>query len=119
MLILIRPLLITLAILLCLQSCEQNKSSQNKNTPSAISIDSSGLQVKVIKSNEGWGYDIYKDGQHFIHQPHMPVVGGKIPFKNEATAIKVGEYVLNKIEQGIMPPSINKTELDSLLQAKN
>ena len=70
--------------------------------------------VKADKPIKGFGYDIYKDDAVYIHQPHIPAVGGNNGFSTEAKAKKAAGFVAYKIEHNIMPPSVTPAELDSL-----
>lgn len=68
----------------------------------------------IFSVPDGYGYDIYVDGQRYIHQLNIPSVPGTKGFKTEADALKVATLVRKKIENNIMPPSITPEELDSL-----
>ena len=62
----------------------------------------------------GWGYDIYLDGRHYVHQKHIPSVQGNTGFATKEDAEKTAQLVIKKIEKNIMPPGITPQELDSL-----
>ena len=75
----------------------------------------SGYRAEAVKNeDEGWGYVIYNGDKPYINQPHIPAVSGVKPFKNEEDALKTGQFAIYKIEQGILPPTLTKEELDSL-----
>lgn len=59
----------------------------------------------------GFGYDIYEGNQVKIHQPHIPVVEGLQGFKTAEDAQKVAEKVIEKMDQGIIPPTLSKDEM--------
>lgn len=102
-------------------SCEQKErkteaddSSVEMSQPSVEKVTRK-IDVKAIPS-EGttYGYEIYVDGKKYIYQPNIPGVSGKKGFRDEATALKVGQAVAEKIERGVMPPSITIAELKDL-----
>ncbi len=64
----------------------------------------------------GFGYDILVDGNShpYIHQPHIPAVGGLNGFITEEDAHKVAEYVSKKLAMTNTLPRISPEELDSL-----
>jgi hypothetical protein len=66
------------------------------------------------KTDRGWGYDIYMNGELYIHQPYIPAINGKFSFKSEVRARKVALLAVIKIQNKIMPPAITAKELDSL-----
>jgi hypothetical protein len=74
-------------------------------------------QIQLFRNGDGtWGYDILYQGKPYVHQPHIPAIGGKGGFASENQARKVAEGVAHKINSGIMPPSLAKKEVDSLIQ---
>jgi hypothetical protein len=60
------------------------------------------------------GYDIFVNQKLFIHQPSIPGIPGKSGFISKADAETVAKLVVKKIQSGIMPPTVDVTELDSL-----
>ena len=71
--------------------------------------------VKVIEVNENqFGYDILMNGQPYIHQPHLPAVGGNDGFSSKEKAEKAGNFIIYKLENNIIPPTVSINELDSL-----
>lgn len=66
--------------------------------------------------DQSWGYDIYQNGNRYIHQPHIPAAAGIKGFQTELSARKVAGLVVKKIKNGMMPPSVSTTELDSVLR---
>jgi hypothetical protein len=86
-----------------------------KTSPSKKIIPSA-ITIKTFEGENGWGYDIYRNGNKYIHQPTKPAVGGNVGFKTELQAQKVAELVVEKIEKGRLPPSLKAVEVDSLTQ---
>jgi len=70
--------------------------------------------VKAIKTESGWGYQIYQGSKLVINQLNIPAVQGNQSFKNESDAFRVGDFVLNKIRQKQFPPTITIEELKNL-----
>ena len=73
--------------------------------------------IQVFQNaDKSWGYDISLRGKPYVHQPHKPAVGGMSGFASENQARKVAELVAYKIRNGILPPSVSRTEVDSLIR---
>ena len=70
--------------------------------------------VTFMNSDETWGYQILKEGKLYINKPTIPAVQGNKGFKSEEAASKTAEFVILKLELGVMPPSVTIQELDSL-----
>lgn len=70
------------------------------------SVDNSGVR--------GWGYNIMVDGKIYIHQPTIPAIMGNNGFSSEDKASKAAEFVIYKIRNNVIPPSVSPEELDSL-----
>lgn len=83
----------------------------NKNNPYA----KADLQLKIIPSeNNTYGYDILIDGKLLIHQPSIPGMPGNAGFKTKEKAQKVGEFVMKKIKNNEMPPTVSIDDLNKL-----
>jgi hypothetical protein len=117
-------LFLTISIALFLTSC----SSEQVNESAPIQEEKT-LEVKQVPptTNEadysksvfytdsiGWGYEISKNSKPFINQPHIPAVPGNVGFKTESDALKLADFVIHKLENGIVPPTVSLAELDSL-----
>ena len=61
-----------------------------------------------------YGYDIFINNKLLIHQPNIPGMGGNKGFVKKSDAEKVAKLVIAKLEKGMMPPAVEKKELDSL-----
>ena len=68
--------------------------SSNTSSPQ-ISLPQ--VEIKTFKINEGWGYDIFRDGVLYLHQTNIPTVSGNQSFKTEEEALKIAELVKMKI----------------------
>ncbi|MBC8344561.1 MAG: DUF4907 domain-containing protein [Bacteroidetes bacterium] len=100
------------------EATDFTNSSSDKKTEimeEEIDIPKEGLFAKSFYTEDmGWGYDLYKDGKPFLHQPHIPAINALMGFASEEDAIKVAQLMLDKVRNNIMPPGISLAELDSL-----
>ncbi|MEA3451909.1 MAG: DUF4907 domain-containing protein [Bacteroidota bacterium] len=78
------------------------------------SYDSAVLTFEVIKIDDGWGYEIYKDDTIFIKQELIPAVNGYFLFKTPVDASKAALLVVEKMSQKAGLPSLTIDELDSI-----
>ncbi|MBL0050090.1 MAG: DUF4907 domain-containing protein [Bacteroidetes bacterium] len=95
-----------------------------KQSPTSIS-EPIGLRIRIetfknadIKNNPvsiGYGYRIFINDSLRVEQPNIPAAPGNNGFATEADAFKTASLVKEKIELGIMPPTITLTELDSMM----
>lgn len=92
-----------------LLSCNNNQESVVIN-----SYDSAVLTFDVIKIDNGWGYEIYKNDTVFIKQELIPAVNGYFLFKNPVDASKTALLVVEKMRRKPGLPSLTIDELDSL-----
>jgi hypothetical protein len=83
--------------------------------PLPSSAGNKNLIYKIIPgANKTWGYDIYNNGELFIHQPSIPALAGNAGFKTKADAEKVAALVISKIKKGEMPPTVFIEEMKKL-----
>lgn len=109
------PKYLVLALLLSLSSFRINAQA-----PVAKETVASDTEVRAFEGDRGWGYDIYMKGKKYIHQTTIPSVPGMNGFASKEDAEKVGALVIEKIEKGIMPPSVTPEELKELgINTKN
>ena len=75
----------------------------------------SDTTYKIIPSVDNtYGYEILINGKTLIRQKNIPGLPGLNGFKRKTDAEKTAQLVLKKLSAGIMPPSIDKNELDSM-----
>ena len=72
-----------------------------------------GFAVQVVRYHNEWGYLVTHNGQPFIEQTYYPGLPGRVPFQSKEVALRVGQMVKEKLENGKMP-AIHLYELDSL-----
>ncbi len=64
--------------------------------------------------NNTFGYDVYSNSKKLIQQTSIPCLSGNEGFKTKASAEKIAQLVIQKIEKGEMPPSISIKEMEEL-----
>lgn len=98
--------------LLSVNSCSQtNKEKSLEENPKNKPVYS----IKVIAiSDSTFGYEIFQNNSLYIRQLTIPAISGNRYFKTKNQAKKVGNFVLTKLNNGIIPPTISLVELDSL-----
>lgn len=78
-------------------------------------LETESLSLKIIDSEHaGFGFEILQGTSPLIIQPHIPAIQGIKGFETEEQAAIIGNYMIYKINNGIMPPSISVQDLDSL-----
>ncbi len=70
------------------------------------------VEVKELSDDHGWYYEIYADSNLLIKQKNIPGINGYQYFKTNEDAKKIGQLVIHKLEQRILP-NITIAELDS------
>lgn len=86
-----------------------------KSQKISSSKKSSPYHYTTIYTDEiGWGYDILENSSVRIHQPHIPAVQGNQGFKSASDAAKVAEKIIEKLDKGIMPPTLSIAEMTEL-----
>ncbi len=68
------------------------------------------LNIKSIKTINGWGYIITNDNKPIIKQTIIPVISESKSFKTEKEALAVGQLVLEKLNAD-NSPTITKNDL--------
>lgn len=93
-------------------------STNNVNTTKishGIVYSNADTTYRIISSvADTYGYEILANGKVFIRQINIPGLPGLTGFKRKKDAEKCVQLVLKKLTAGIMPPSIDKHELDSM-----
>lgn len=90
----------------------QDSMDKLKQQNSEVEYES---HVFTVESDEGgFGYNILKDGKLYIHQTSIPSVQGVKGFSTHEKAMRAAEFVIYKLQNGVVPPSVSGRELDSL-----
>lgn len=71
-------------------------------------------KVQVFSTPGGWGYSVLNNGKPVIYQPTIPGQPGIVGFATEAEAQRVGERVVEKIQQDKVLPTLTTNELRQL-----
>lgn len=90
-------------LILVLFSCNSDKSAESK-VPHE-------LKVERLKASDYWKYVVRKGDKIVIEQTFVPAFSGKQPFYDSVAASSIGLVVLNKLDSGIFPPSVSKSEV--------
>jgi hypothetical protein len=96
------------------QKNEKPKVSPYKNAKIDIQVFKNDTVKKQEPKLTGFGYNILIYDALYVHQPHIPAINGNRGFKTKEQATKAAEFVIYKIRNNIMPPSLSVEELDSL-----
>ena len=73
------------------------------------------LTIKIIPSaNNTFGYDILLYGRPFVHQPSIPGLPGNEGFTTKEKAQTVAEFVVKKIRNNEMPPTVTIEDLNTM-----
>jgi hypothetical protein len=121
-------ILLTIPLLAATSGCDEKKKSDvnamqlpAQSTVAFNPYKDAKLTVEVFKIDSiehngyhGWGYDILVDGKIYIHQPNIPAIMGNNGFSSEENAQEAGEFIIQKLKNNIIPPSVTPEELDSL-----
>lgn len=112
---------ILFVVFLIATACNQkdNKTDVEKVIKNEKPVENAELQpavfeIKTFVEDNGWGYDIYRNNEKYIHQPNIPAVNGLHVFVSEADALKVAELMVEKMQGGMAQPTISVEELESL-----
>ena len=68
----------------------------------------------ISSARNSFGYEIQIQNKVVIRQLSIPGVSGNKGFDKKEDAEKVAALVIIKMRRGLMPPTIEKKELDSL-----
>jgi hypothetical protein len=111
----IRTIYLLAIVMICFNACTQTETTESSSKATKeIPEAKPEVEVKIVEVEGGWGYDIYMNNKRYIHQPNIPGVPGLKVFLTKEEAQKTANLAIQKIEMGIMPPSVTPAELDSL-----
>ncbi|MDQ6527908.1 DUF4907 domain-containing protein [Flavobacterium sp. LHD-85] len=68
------------------------------------------LTTASFKTNSGWGYTIAYKEKVLIKQSIIPVISNTKSFETESDALKVADFVKQKLQQNLSP-TVTKNEL--------
>ena len=73
------------------------------------------ITIKIIPSaNKTFGYDILLYGRPLVHQSNIPGLPGNEGFSTKERAQTVAEFVVKKIRNNEMPPTVTIEDLNNM-----
>ena len=73
------------------------------------------ITIRIISStNNTFGYDIFVSGRPLVHQPNIPGLPGNEGFTTKERVQTVAGFVVKKIRNNEMPPTVTIEELNSM-----
>jgi hypothetical protein len=73
------------------------------------------ITTKIISSpNNTFGYDILLYGKTLVHQPNIPGLPGNEGFTTKDRAQTVADFVVQKIRNNEMPPTVTMENLNTM-----
>lgn len=96
--------LFTFLLLCTLSACVQPESAPTDHELRIIGTEASG-----------YGYEIWKEGKCLIRQENLPTFEGEMRCPNKDCAKRIGAVVLQKLDAGHFPPTVEREEIESLL----
>jgi chitinase len=101
---------------LLLVNCASKEKKEHKPKQSEQKTSKDQMQYITFQNADGtFGYDILSAGKLLIHQPNIPALPGNAGFYNEDDAVKTANLVIQKINAGIMPPSVTEAEIQGII----
>ncbi len=92
-------------------SPQQAVPGQEKTNP----YKDADISIRIIPSvNKTYGYDILLYKRPLVHQPSIPGLPGNEGFTTEERARTVAEFVVKKIRNNEMPPTVSIDDLNKL-----
>lgn len=98
-------------------SCQSNdtKETNNSTLGEEKAIVKPEYELIITENSDNtFGYQLLKDGKLLIDQKTIPAIQGNQGFSSRSDALKIGNFVIQKINEGAFPPTISVAELDSL-----
>ena len=73
------------------------------------------ITIKIIPAaNKTFGYEILLNGRPLVRQLSIPALPGNDGFATKGSAQKVADFVVKKIRNNEMPPTVTIEDLNSL-----
>ena len=98
---------------------EKYVKADSPSTPETIPQENpyakADITIQIIPSaNNTFGYDILLSKRLLVHQPNIPVLPANEGFTTKKRAQKVAEFVVKKIRNNEMPPTVTMEDLNTL-----
>lgn len=107
-------LTLNITLITCTQPAQNKLVEGEKNKANTARVSEKYEVLTTINEDQGFGYQILKDGKLMIDQKNIPAIQGTRGFSSKVDAEKTANFVLAKIKKGAFPPTISFEELDSL-----
>lgn len=92
------------------KAADKKEIIQQKNP-----YENAEITIKIIPvANKTFGYDILLQGNPLVHQPNIPGLPGNEGFTTRERAKKVAEFVVKKIRNNEMPPTVKIEDLNKM-----
>ncbi len=91
------------------QSSTTHQRDEHSNREST-----STYRYEIMHDQTGYGYQIFDGQQLIVSQPHIPAIQGLKGFQSQHDAEKVAELMLQKLNKGIVPPTVSIQEMRDL-----
>ena len=88
------------------ESIEDNQQNDSLSEPVTKAKGPEFTVITVEYPSTGWGYQILQDGKLAIDQKHIPVIQGYKSFSSKEKAEKTGNFIVQKMKNGIFPPTL-------------
>lgn len=77
-----------------------------------LAISKNNFHLTTYQKDSGqWAYRVYKKDRMLIDQNTIPGFDGETGFSSKEQASEIGNLVIDKLNQGIFPPTVTKEEL--------
>ena len=94
---------------------EIKQEVQQQNNP----YTNAKISIKIIPSvRKTFGYDILLYDRPLVHQPNIPGLPGNDGFTTRERAKRVAEFVVKKIRNNEMPPTVTIGDLNKMAVLK-
>jgi hypothetical protein len=88
---------------------KETKQQENPYAKAEITI-----QIIPSANNNTYGYDVLLYKRPLVHQPNIPGLPGNEGFTTKERAQTVAEFVVKKIRNNEMPPTVTMEDLNTL-----
>ena len=96
-------------------SISADKAAGDKREKQNNPYANAEISIKIIPSaNSTFGYDILLYGRPLVHQSNIPGLPGNEGFSTKEGAQTVAEFVVKKIRNKVMPPTVTIEDLNNM-----
>lgn len=104
------------ALIACTNSEEKTNAKQGETVDQNKLISAEPVyKIHITEvAASAYGYQILQNGKVMIDQKNIPAIQGNVAFSSREDAESVANVVLQKIKNGVFPPTISLEELKEL-----